>query len=57
MVKLFVGNISDGVSGDMLEKMFAEYGKVTECAVLGNYGFVHMETEHDAELAIKYALH
>ena len=53
MVKIFVGNINDGVSGTTLERMFSEYGKVTECAVLGNYGFVHMETEREAELAIK----
>ena len=53
MVKIFVGNIADGVSSEMLRNMFAEYGKVTECDVLGNYGFVHMETDQEAEVAIK----
>jgi len=53
MVKLFVGNINENVSGTTLEEMFSQYGRVTECAVLGNYGFVHMENERDAETAIK----
>ena len=53
MVKIFVGNINENVSGTTLERMFSEYGKVTECAVLGNYGFVHMATEHEAQTAIK----
>ena len=56
MVKIFVGNIGECVSSDMLRTMFSEYGKVNECDVLGNYGFVHMETEQEAEQAIKYGL-
>lgn len=32
--------------------LFEKHGKVTECDVLGSYGFVHIETESEAEEAI-----
>jgi RNA recognition motif-containing protein len=38
--KLFVGRLSDGTTGDDLLPLFRKYGSVTECTVLGNYGFV-----------------
>ncbi|XP_039262691.2 uncharacterized protein LOC120338803 [Styela clava] len=53
MVKLFVGNIADGVTDDELRDHFSQYGSVSECSVLGNYGFVHMGTDSEAEKAIK----
>lgn len=52
MVKIFVGNIAEGVTDEDLRLLFEKHGKVTECDVLGSYGFVHVETESDAELAI-----
>ena len=52
MVKIFVGNIAEGVSDTELKELFVEHGKVTECDVLGSYGFVHMESDGDAENAI-----
>lgn len=53
MVKLFVGNIAEGVTSGELRDHFSNYGNVTECDVLGNYGFVHMSTDVEAEDAIK----
>lgn len=53
MVKLFVGNITEGFSSDELRGYFEAYGKVTECDVIGNYAFVHMETQDEADKAIK----
>ncbi|XP_023338475.1 RNA-binding protein lark-like isoform X2 [Eurytemora carolleeae] len=55
MVKLFIGNLPDGnlVTNDDVRPLFAEYGTVTECEIIRNYGFVHMETEEAAETAIK----
>jgi len=53
MVKIFVGNIADGVTSQQMRELFEKYGRVTECDVLGTYGFVHMETDEEAEEAIK----
>jgi len=52
MVKIFVGNIAEGVTDGELRVLFEKYGKVSECDVLGSYGFVHMETEVESEAAI-----
>lgn len=38
--KIFVGNIAINTSRDSLLKLFQQYGTVTECDILGNYGFV-----------------
>jgi len=38
--KLFVGRLSDGTTSDDIQTLFRKYGTVTECTVLGNYGFV-----------------
>ena len=53
MVKIFVGNIAEGVTDGELRVLFEKYGKVSECDVLGSYGFVHMETEVESEAAIR----
>lgn len=53
MVKLFVGNLADGVTENDLKGRFEMYGTVTECSVLGNYAFVHMSNDGEAEEAIK----
>jgi len=38
--KIFVGNIAVDTSRDSMLQLFQRYGCVTECDVLGNYGFV-----------------
>ena len=38
--KIFVGNIALETSRDSLMPLFQRYGQVTECDVLGSYGFV-----------------
>ncbi|TPP66634.1 RNA-binding protein 4 [Fasciola gigantica] len=52
MVKLFVGNLNPQSKAVDLRKKFEAYGKVTECDIVNNYGFVHMEKEADAEAAL-----
>lgn len=54
MVKIFVGNIPDNVSPDVIRERFESIGKVLECDILGSYGFVHMEKEDEADEAIRY---
>ena len=39
-VKIFVGNLAYGVTSDAVRPLFEHYGTVTECDVLGNFGFV-----------------
>jgi len=38
--KIFVGNLAYGVMSDMIRPLFEHYGNVTECDVLGSFGFV-----------------
>nr|CAX76053.1 RNA-binding protein 4 [Schistosoma japonicum] len=52
MVKIFVGNLNPESKASDLRKKFEAFGKVTECDVVNNYGFVHMEKESEAEAAI-----
>ncbi|CAH8436829.1 unnamed protein product [Schistosoma guineensis] len=53
MVKIFVGNLNPESKASDLRKKFEAFGKVTECDVVNNYGFVHMEKESEAEAAIE----
>lgn len=53
MVKLFVGNLAEGVSSDQLRKIFSQFAKVTECDVLKNYAFVHVDTDDEANEVVK----
>jgi len=39
-VKIFVGNLQHGVTNAIVRGLFEPYGKITECAVLGAFGFV-----------------
>jgi len=50
--KVFVGRIAEGTSGEDIKALFRKFGTVTECDVLSNFGFVHMETEDEAKAAI-----
>ncbi|XP_043212766.1 RNA-binding protein lark-like, partial [Amphibalanus amphitrite] len=51
-VKIFLGNLSDSATPDDVRPLFEEYGTVVEADVIKNYGFVHMESEPDAQRAI-----
>lgn len=53
MVKIFVGNLSQSTEREDIQMLFEKYGKVTECDVLKNYGFVHMASTDEADKAIQ----
>ncbi|KAM6909068.1 splicing factor 1 isoform 1-T1 [Xenentodon cancila] len=53
MVKIFIGNLASNTTAEELRQLFEKYGKVTECDVVKNYGFVHMMSMSEAEEAIK----
>lgn len=38
--KLFIGNLADKTTAAELRPLFEKYGKVVECDVVKNYGFV-----------------
>ncbi|XP_034239436.1 RNA-binding protein lark-like isoform X2 [Thrips palmi] len=50
--KIFVGNLADKTTADDLRPHFEKYGKVVECDVVKNYGFVHMEKDEEGRNAI-----
>lgn len=50
--KIFVGRLAEGTTSDDLRALFRKFGTVTECDVITNYGFVHMDTEAEASAAI-----
>ncbi|XP_002735599.1 uncharacterized protein LOC100371873 isoform X2 [Saccoglossus kowalevskii] len=50
--KVFVGNLSKSVQSRDLRDLFEKYGKVLECDVIKNYGFVHMDKEDEAKEAL-----
>lgn len=59
--KLFVGNISWGVSDDQLQELFAQHGEVEEAIILKDkfsgrsrgFGFVTFVNDEDADKAIE----
>jgi len=53
MVKIFVGNLPENISPDVIRQRFERVGKVLECDILGSYGFVHMEKDDEADEAIR----
>ncbi|XP_014671291.1 PREDICTED: RNA-binding protein 4.1-like isoform X2 [Priapulus caudatus] len=53
--KLFVGHLPNCKQLDLLA-LFEKYGKVVECDIIKDYGFVHMDSLDDAKTAIA-ALH
>lgn len=57
MVKIFVGNLSESTTKEELHSLFTQYGKITECDIVKNFGFVHMEEQSDAEEAIRNLHH
>lgn len=57
MVKIFVGNLSSSATKEDLRSLFSQYGKVAECDVLRNFGFVHMDSQKEAEEAVRKLHH
>ncbi|XP_014259770.1 RNA-binding protein lark-like isoform X2 [Cimex lectularius] len=51
--KIFVGNLADNAGAPDIKPHFEKYGKVVECDVVKNYGFVHMESEESGRDAIQ----
>lgn len=53
--KLFVGNLDESTKVSDIRTLFEKYavqGKIIECDVVKNYGFVHYQNESDAREAI-----
>ncbi|KAM5137816.1 RNA-binding protein 4B isoform 1-T2 [Mantella aurantiaca] len=61
MVKLFVGNLPPAATQAELKALFEQFGKVSECDIITNYAFVHMEDKKTSEEAVhnlnQYKLH
>uniref|UniRef100_A0A672JWS0 RNA binding motif protein 4.3 n=1 Tax=Sinocyclocheilus grahami TaxID=75366 RepID=A0A672JWS0_SINGR len=61
MVKIFIGNLPPQAEADEIKTLFTQYGTVTECAIIKNFAFVHMDDRKSATKAIKnlhlYKLH
>ncbi|XP_053553169.1 RNA-binding protein 4B [Bombina bombina] len=61
MVKIFIGNVPREANQSELRGLFEQYGTVSECDIIKNYGFVHMDDREAAEEAIRnlhqYELH
>ncbi len=51
-VKMYVGNIPASARNSELKELFEKFGKVAECDILKDYGFVHMSDSNDAKAAI-----
>ncbi|XP_060614368.2 uncharacterized protein [Anolis sagrei] len=52
-IKIYVGGLpEDCAAGDLLP-LFQNFGLVTECDVVKDYGFVHMDNEEDGKTAIE----
>ncbi len=39
-MKIFVGNLDEGARADELRALFEQFGQVTECDIIKNFGFV-----------------
>lgn len=50
---MFVGSLRPGSKPEELRKLFEKFGTVTECDIMNRCGFVHMETEEQAQTAIR----
>jgi len=53
-MKVFIGNLPDEgqVKNEDVRPLFEQYGSVSECEVIKNYGFVHMDDEEAGLRAI-----
>uniref|UniRef100_A0A2I2YLH1 RRM domain-containing protein n=1 Tax=Gorilla gorilla gorilla TaxID=9595 RepID=A0A2I2YLH1_GORGO len=52
MVKPFIGNVPWEATEREIRSLFQQYGKVLECGIIKNYGFVHIEDRTAEEDAI-----
>ncbi|XP_065218978.1 RNA-binding protein lark-like isoform X2 [Planococcus citri] len=52
--KIFIGKIPDKTTVQDVRPLFEAYGKVVECSLVKNYGFVHMEDATAAYEAIRH---
>lgn len=43
--QIYIGNLTEETTVNDIKPLFEKYGKVVECVVLQNYGFVHMKSE------------
>lgn len=53
--KLFIGNLDESTKAADIRTLFEKYavqGKIIECDVVKNYGFVHYSNENDSREAI-----
>ncbi|XP_069775446.1 RNA-binding protein 4-like [Narcine bancroftii] len=57
MVKIFVGNLPRPTTSDEIRALFEKYGDVSECDLIKNYGFVHMDNKEAAKVAIENLHH
>ncbi|XP_071782151.1 RNA-binding protein 4.1-like [Centroberyx gerrardi] len=57
MVKIFVGNLASSTTVEELRDLFTQYGKISECDIVKNFGFVHMKSMSEAEEAIRNLHH
>jgi RNA recognition motif-containing protein len=51
--KLFIGNLDESTKTTDIKPLFEKYGKILECDVVKNYGFVHFANETDAREAVR----
>lgn len=51
--KLFIGNLDEKTNVNEIRPLFEKYGKVVECDIVKNYGFVHFEKESDGREAMQ----
>ncbi|XP_008183373.1 RNA-binding protein lark isoform X3 [Acyrthosiphon pisum] len=51
--KIFIGNLSEKTTSSDIRPLFEKYGKVVECDVMKNFGFVHMDDDTTGRAAIK----
>lgn len=56
-MKLFIGNLPREATEQEIRSLFEQYGKVLECDIIKNYGFVHIEDKTAAEDAIRNLHH
>nr|XP_009301353.1 RNA-binding protein 4.1 isoform X2 [Danio rerio] len=57
MVKIFVGNLSPNTTAEEIRSLFSQYGKISECDIVKNFGFVHMDSKSEADEAIQNLHH
>ncbi|XP_012372801.1 RNA-binding protein 4B-like [Octodon degus] len=57
MVKLFIRNLPWEATEQEIRSLFEQYGKVLECDIIKNYGFVHIEENTATEDAIQKLHH